>query len=259
MGPSGLAVLHSHHQRRRIDPEIRGERRRPGQTDFQDYGRCGLCRNTAASDGHHRQGPLRVAGGGRGILLQSVHQDHTGRQAASRRGAYLRPGVPTGPLPGLRRRPKAPQGVEERGIARPSPLRPGLPVGNLSNSTARTQGGRKLSVARERQRDGQGGRHPGGEARAGGGDCGNLVHHPNRDRFRGRALQGGRQLRALVQRRPGQNSRQIRGRGQIREALRHHQAQGRRRDQAGRSSSCDGEDLNRQTTPVPRWAFRFRR
>ena len=200
LGPSGLAVLHPHHQRRRIDPQIRGERRRPGKACFQDHGRCGLGWNTAPADRHYRQGPLRVAGGGRGILLQPVHQDHPGRPAPPRRGAHLRPGVPPGPLPGLGRRPEAAQGVEERGVGRPSPLRPGLPLSHLSHSIARTSGGRELSVARERQRGGQGSRHPGGESRAGGGHCGNLVHHQNRHRFGGRALQGRRQLRALVQR-----------------------------------------------------------
>ena len=198
LGPAGLALLHPHHQRRRDDPQIRAGSRRRGQADFQDHGRCNLRRSAAPPDGHHRQGPLRVAGGGRGVLLQSVHQDHPGGQEAPGRGAHLRPGDPSGPLPGLGRCPETAQGVEERGVGRPSPLRPGLPVGYLPHSIARTPGGRELSAARERQRSGQAGRHPGGEARAGGGHCGNLVRHQNRHRFGGRALQGGRKLRALV-------------------------------------------------------------
>lgn len=200
LGPAGLALLHPHHQRRRDDSQIREGSRRRGPADFQDHGRCRLRRSAAQADGHHRQGPLRVAGGGRGVLLQSVHQDHPGGQAAPGRGAHLRPGDPPGPLPGLGRCPEAAQGVEERGAGRPSPLRPGLPVGHLSHSIARAPGGGELSAARERQRGGQAGRHPGGEARAGGGRCGNLVRHQNRHGFGGRALQGGRELRALVQR-----------------------------------------------------------
>lgn len=200
LGSPGLVVLHPHHQRRRDDSQVREGSRRRGQGDFQDYSRCGLCRSAAQADGHHRQGPLRVAGGGRGILLQSVHQDHAGRQAAPGRGAHLRPGNPSGALPRLGRCPKAAQGVEKRGAGRPSPLRPGLPVGHLPHPIARAPGGRELSPPRERQRSGQGSRYPGGKARAGGGYCGNLVRHQNRHRFGGRALQGGRKLRALVQR-----------------------------------------------------------
>ena len=259
LGPSGLAVLHSHHQRRRDDSQVREGSRQGGQAHFQNHGRCGLRRSAAPADGHHRQGPLRVAGGGRGVLLQPVHQDHPGRQAPPGRGAHLRPGVPSGPLPGLGRCPEAAQGVEERGTGRPPPLRPGLPVGHLPHPIARAPGGRELPAARERQRSGQGSRHPGGEARAGGGPCGDLVGHQNRHRFGGRALQGGRKLRALVQRRRRQHPRQVRSPGQIREALRHHQAHGGRRIQAGRSARCQSSGVNRQATPVPRWAFRFRR
>ena len=101
LGSPGLAVLYPHHQRRRDDPQIREESWRPGAAHVQDHGGCGLCRSAAQADGHHRQGPFRVAGGGRGILLQSIHQDHTGRQAAPGRSADLRPGGTPGPLPRL--------------------------------------------------------------------------------------------------------------------------------------------------------------
>ena len=129
-----------------------------------------------------------------------IHQDHPGRQAPPRRGADLRPGDSSGPVPGLRRCPKTAQGIEERGIGRPSTLRPGLPVSHLPHSIARAPGGGKLSLARERQRGGQESRYPRGGAGEGGGHCGNLLHHQNRHRCRGRALQGGRELRALVHR-----------------------------------------------------------